>query len=221
MSLWERKKIVVIVMSVVLGVSLHWGIDAWLSKEQLPVVEKFVNQEELKAKTKLVTIYISGAVKKPGIYQVPVGIRVQEVIRRTGGFCTEAATHKVNLVKKCKDGMHINVPGLSRSKRKQQKPKALSTKRTVSGKVKSENNGLRKQSARQKGKIAKHRKLRKINLNTANSEELMSLPGIGAVTAEAIIQYRKWHRFYAVWEVKKVPGVTNGKYKILAPWLEV
>lgn len=221
MSLWERKKIVVIVMIVVLGVIISWGIDASWTKEKVPVVEKLVNPDEFKEETVLANIYISGAVVRPGIYQVPRGTRVQEAVKSANGFCPQAAIHKVNLVKKCKDGMHIYVPWLPELKSAQPLRNTIASKRVNKKWEKSAPTRTRKKSSLPREKISKQQNFGKINLNTATVEELMTLPEIGFATARAIIEYRKWHRFYAVWEVKKVPGISQAKYRKLAPLLEV
>lgn len=48
----------------------------------------------------------------------------------------------------------------------------------------------------------------KVNINTANAEELATLPGIGAVKAEAIVKYRKDNgKFKNVNDLKEVKGI--------------
>jgi len=46
-----------------------------------------------------------------------------------------------------------------------------------------------------------------LNINTANQKALEELPGIGSVKAEAIITYRKAHKFKSVDELAEVKGI--------------
>ena len=56
-----------------------------------------------------VQVYVSGAVGKPGLYEVPAGSRVTAAIAAAGGLTLEANADKVNLAKLLKDGMQVNV----------------------------------------------------------------------------------------------------------------
>ena len=48
----------------------------------------------------------------------------------------------------------------------------------------------------------------KVNINTANVDELATLPGIGPAKAEAIVKYRKDHgKFKKVEDLKEVKGI--------------
>lgn len=47
----------------------------------------------------------------------------------------------------------------------------------------------------------------KVNINTANINELESLKGIGKAKAETIIEYRKQHKFKKIEDIMKVKGI--------------
>lgn len=65
--------------------------------------------------TRGVKVYVSGAVAKPGLYEIPTGSRATAAIAAAGGMTLEANPDKVNLAKLLKDGMQVNVPRLSAS----------------------------------------------------------------------------------------------------------
>lgn len=108
MDPWEKKK-----WLVVLGIVLCCVAGGlWQSRSHPPEpqggqAQVAVPRSEKKAK---VTIYISGAVQNPGLYQVEPGIRYQEALEVAGGATEEADLTRVNLAKKCKDGSQVNVP---------------------------------------------------------------------------------------------------------------
>lgn len=56
-------------------------------------------------------VYVSGAVNKPGVLNVPVNSRVIDVINQAGGLATGADITKVNMAQAIKDGMQIYIPG--------------------------------------------------------------------------------------------------------------
>ncbi len=60
-----------------------------------------------------------------------------------------------------------------------------------------------------------------ININTADKKALESLPGIGATKAEAIMTYRKAHKFKSVEELAKVKGIGEKTVKKLKEQISV
>lgn len=57
--------------------------------------------------TRGVKVYVSGAVAKPGLYEIPAGSRATAAIAAAGGMTLEANPDKVNLAKLLKDGMQV------------------------------------------------------------------------------------------------------------------
>lgn len=123
---------------------------------------------------------MTGAVSQPGVFSLPSGSRVQDVIQLAGGALPEANIQALNLARLVEDGERIVVPTLS---------EAPATR----------SEGLFEDSSAVDYPI---------NLNTATQAELESLPGIGPVTAQAILAFRDQNGpFNAVEELQKVPGI--------------
>lgn len=57
-----------------------------------------------------VTVYITGAVDKPGVYTLPEGSRINDIIQQAGGFLPNADQEGLNLAAKLEDGQQLNVP---------------------------------------------------------------------------------------------------------------
>ena len=139
---------------VVIGVSLAvcTGAAFWDTGGETKALE--VAQRAVTPVTTLVQVYISGEIVHPGIYQVPKGARAHEVIKLAGGLTAGADKERVNLARICKDGTHINVPALSRSKlkRRQQEESQEQPEQYV---TKSKKRGVQKQ-VRQRRPASKH-----------------------------------------------------------------
>lgn len=151
--------------------------------EAKPVAEQV---QEIK-----VTVCISGAVAKPGLYEVTKGSRAQQVIELAGGVTEEADMDKVNLAQLCKDGGHIKVPRLSKARM----TRLMEEKQgNLSGKM-------------------------HISLNSASERELALLPGVGAATARRIVKFRREHRFQVIEDIMKIPGIGPAKFERIKEFL--
>lgn len=159
-----------------------------------------------------VTVCVSGAVVKPGLYQVPKGSRAQQVIELAGGVTEEADMDRVNLAQLCKDGGHIKVPRLSKARMKKlaaEKNGSAGIAGNGSGAVDNETaaDSERKESP---GNIKDKNK--QISLNSATEAELTQLPGVGAATAHKIVAFRNRNRFQVIEDVMKIPGIGPAKF---------
>ncbi len=202
MNLWEKKKLIAVAALVVVLAALS----IWQStpgKLEGGVIQG--GEQLAESKTKGLTVYVSGEVKNPGMYEMPAGSRAQEAIEKAGGMTLNANVNKVNLAKKCKDGMQINVPALSV---KQAKTRAGSSQgRRSAGLVNSAE--------------VEQENLTAVNLNSATIEELENLPGVGQTTAQKIIEYRQQHRFDKIEDVMNVKGIGKAKFQKMKNYLEI
>jgi competence protein ComEA len=56
-----------------------------------------------------VTVHVAGAVKSPGLYQLPVGSRIADAVEAAGGVTKKSAADSVNLARELIDGEQILV----------------------------------------------------------------------------------------------------------------
>ncbi|MCR4892095.1 MAG: ComEA family DNA-binding protein [Lachnospiraceae bacterium] len=143
---------------------------------------------------KYIYVYLCGAVNKPGVYELPEGTRLYELINRAGGLAEDAAAEALNQAGILTDGSQIRIPSLSELDEAEAaggSPQLIAEGGTGGGSAKG---GL-------------------VNINTASATELMTLNGIGQSRAEAIIAYRDEHGgFSSIEDIKQVTGIKDGLF---------
>ena len=148
--------------------------------------EKDVKKEEKEEKEEpveqdLITVDVKGAVKSPGIYDLPVGSRVNDAVQKAGGLTEQADSKSINLAQKVSDEALVYVPT---------KGEEVANQQTNSGAPSSTS------------------KDKKVNLNKASLEELKQVKGLGGKGAQDIIDHRESNgKFKSVDELKKVSGI--------------
>ena len=139
-------------------------------------------------------VYVCGQVAAPGVYELSAGARVYQAIERAGGTLEGASPESLNLAQQAEDGQKIYVP---------------SKEEAEAGTFPQDDSWGAASSSREQGGG-------KVNLNTADLEELMTLTGIGQTRAEAIITYREEEgAFQAPEDIMKVDGIKEGIYEKL------
>lgn len=178
--LMEYKKVLSIiggVLAVIVIILVGRGMMASPTKEKV-MVTNAVNTTRVEETTTMIPqncyVDIKGEVLRPGVYEFSCESRIQEVIKKAGGFTEEADETKINLAQKISDQMQIIVPNLH-SKQEGGVTEGNSEKGNLSNTTLSNS----KQGT--------------VNINTATLEELQTIKGIGKKKAEAILQYRKEH----------------------------
>lgn len=55
-------------------------------------------------------VHVAGAVRRPGVYRMPAGSRVDDAVRRAGGAAPGASLEAINLAARLADGQQVVVP---------------------------------------------------------------------------------------------------------------
>ena len=178
--LMEYKKVLSIIGGVlaVIVIILVGRVMMASSMKEKVMVTNAVNTTRVEEATTMMPqncyVDIKGEVLRPGVYEFSCESRIQEVIKKAGGFTEEADETKINLAQKITDQMQIIVPNLH-SKQEGGVTEGNSEKGNTSNTTPS------------------NLKQGTVNINTATLEELQTIKGIGKKKAEAILQYRKEH----------------------------
>lgn len=154
---------------------------AAVSKDSSSEKEMKKEEKDESSEQDLITVDVKGAVKSPGIYDLPVGSRVHDAVQKAGGLTEEADSKSLNLAQKISDEALVHVPT---------KGEEAASQQAASGTSPSTS------------------KEKKVNLNKASLEELKQVKGLGGKRAQDIIDHREANgKFKSVDELKKVSGI--------------
>jgi competence protein ComEA len=181
----------------------HWLIVVclfWLSSEPVWAAQAVSEFQ--------VRVQVQGAVKRPGVYRLPAGSRLAELMARAGGPRSDARLTGLNLARRLSDGELCYVPSVR---------EAVPAPAPVVQAPAATPHGRR---ARRAQPVA--RPAGKVNLNTATAAQLDTLPGVGPGTASAILRVRvRLGRFKSVEDLREVPGIGPKRFARLRPLLSV
>ncbi len=140
----------------------------------------------------MIMVDVSGAVKEPQVVMLPAESRVTDAIAAAGGLTDKADTVQINQAAFLTDGEKIYVPVIGEEVSGTALPGAVSYS---SG---------------------------KIDINTATSEELQTLNGVGPATAEKILQYRTDVGYFkSIDDIKNVNGIGDKTFENLKEYIKV
>jgi competence protein ComEA len=127
-----------------------------------------------------VVVDVVGAVRRPGLYRLEQGSRIADAVARAGGATGKADLAQVNLAAPLADGEQVVVP----------------------------KRGAAAAAGAAVGPGGTGTATGPVHLSTATLDQLDSLPGIGPVTAQKILDYRAKHgAFSSVDGLDAVPGI--------------
>jgi competence protein ComEA len=142
-----------------------------------------------------VVVDVAGKVRRPGIVRLPVGSRVVDALEAAGGVRRGVDVSSLNLARVLVDGEQV-VVGLPT-------PPGVAATAAPASPPAGGPTSL-------------------VNVNTATQAELESLPGVGPVTAQAILQWRTDNgAFSAVDELMEVSGIGEATLAEIAPFVTV
>lgn len=145
-----------------------------------------------------IIVHIVGEVKKEGIVHLNKGSRIIDAIKEAGGETKEADLSKINLAYELQDGQKVYIPN------KKEKITEYITMSSGDNLVIEGNNTSK----------TNERKEIKVNINTANQDELDTLPGIGPSIAQKKIEYREENgNFTKIEDLQNVKGIGDAKYE--------
>jgi len=150
------------------------------------------------------TVHVAGAVRRPGVYRLAAGARVDDALRRAGGPARRADLTAVNLAAKLEDGRQVVVPA---------RPPGGGPPAVAAGAAPAGGAAGATGTAPAGGPV---------NLNTATLEQLDTLDGVGPGIAQRILDYREQHGgFRRVEELGEVPGIGDKRLAALTPLVAV
>ena len=159
--------------------------------------EDGVSEKQLQA----VMIYVDvcGAVANPGVFALEKGSRIFQAIEAAGGYLPQAAQACVNRAQILTDGQQIYI--LTQEEMEQQGMRPGETQTTS---VTADDFSAGSAAERQDGRI---------NINTADENQLTALTGIGSTRAQAIIAYRESNGpFLSIEDIMNVQGIKEGTF---------
>ena len=137
-------------------------------------------------------VHISGAVNKPGILRLDSNKRVVDALDLAGGARDDADLDKINLAAKLHDEEKIYIPKV--------------------GEVQSNISSLASSPSSSASSS-------KININSADLNELTKIPGVGEKTAQKILDYRANNSFSSIEDIKNVPGIGDKKFESMKDYI--
>ncbi len=143
-----------------------------------------------------VSVYICGEVNNPGVYEICSGSIINDVVLLAGGFTEEAQTERINLVYIIESNISIYIPG--EDEEYEQSEIVRADGQTIWGEGSAVTGTVTSTGV--------------VNINTATRDQLMTLPGIGEATADAIIEYRQTNPFERIEDIMNVSGIGEAKF---------
>lgn len=146
-------------------------------------------REKIENNKTTMKVHISGEINKPGVYDIKDNYRLEDLVNDAGGLTNNADINRINLAMKLEDQMHIIIPNKNNQENNQTQDQLVTPTNTNENK--------------------------KININSADKNSLMTLPNIGEKRADAIIEYRQKNKFNKIDDIKNVSGIGDKYFEAM------
>lgn len=131
----------------------------------------------------LIRVHLTGAVNAPGMLTLPKGACLVDAIEKAGGLIEGYDSNLLNLAEILQDGSRIHIPNLVEQESNFNNPQRSQPLLNIEEPI-------------------------LVNINTADLDTLVLLPGIGPSKAQAIINYREQNGlFMRIEDIQKVKGI--------------
>lgn len=174
-----------------------------IKKEETVASEEIPESNETSIETELRTcqIYICGAVNEPGVFEMPCGSILNDAVQLAGGLREDAPADRINLVYELNENISVYIPT------REELESGISCDPLI---IRTTDNEYTWGTAEQQQVQEETSGL--VNINTATRDQLMTLPGIGEATADAIIAYREDTPFTCIQDITNVSGIGESKF---------
>ncbi|WP_374721712.1 helix-hairpin-helix domain-containing protein [Peribacillus tepidiphilus] len=196
-QIFKQNKRIIMIVFVALAAVAYSFFQSAQKKEQegeifnlenLETTSESSNEDQTEPINSTIKVDVKGAVQSPGVYIGKQEDRVIDMIKIAGGFTENANQNAVNLAEKIQDQMVIYVPKMGEE---------------GEGIVSNNDSNANASGG-------------KVNLNSADENELQTLPGIGPSKAASIVEYRNQNgRFKNIDELKNITGIGEKTFEKL------
>lgn len=201
-----KQKIIIASSALFLLIGVIYSFTS--SKEETNLVA-FDEVKEEKKEPNSFYVDLKGAVKRPGVYKVKKGDRVNDLIKMAGGPLKDANTSNINLSKKLKKEMVVYV---YTDKEINKGNKALTCNTICDCEVIEINNCYEDDITHNNNKI---------NINTSSFDKLLEIPGVGEVKAKEIISYREKKKFTNIKDIMNISGIGEKTFEKIKDYITV
>jgi len=189
--------------------------------ETISILEEDIEEDNNESETiNTIKVDVKGAVKTAKVYELPEGSIVSDAIILAGGINSNGTLENINLSKKLNDEMVIYVFTKEELEKKRSEneivcevPECKCETIIINECIDDDLNGSNNESSGTGNS-------KKVSINTASLEELLTLDGIGESKAKSIIEYREQNgKFHKIEDIMNVSGIAEEAFEKIKDYI--